>query len=60
MERDLCVRLEDKMEVVVADEGGVKDMQKKAKQLKITSFFTKHSVFPSAMPAMLLNHPDNF
>jgi hypothetical protein len=56
-----CLKLECDMEAVMAQNKELyMDMQKKAKQPKITSFFTKSSVSPSAMHCMLFNHPENF
>jgi hypothetical protein len=47
------------MKAIMAKER-YKDMQKKAKQSKIASFFTKYSVSPSAMYCRLFDHPDIF
>lgn len=53
---DGCLKFKCKMEAVMAPDMEVyKDMQK-AKQLKITSFFIKSCVFPSAMHFMLFDH----
>jgi hypothetical protein len=59
MER--CLKFKREMEAVMAPYKDVyKDMQNKAMQPKITSFFTKSSVFPSAMHSISFHHPDNF
>jgi hypothetical protein len=58
MER--CLKYKHKMEAVMAPYKDVcKCMQKKAKQLKITSF-NKSSVSSSTMYSVLSDHPDNF
>jgi hypothetical protein len=52
---------EDDSEAVVAPyEKVCRDTQKKAQQSKITSFFTKSSLFPSIMICRSLNHTCTF
>jgi hypothetical protein len=59
MER--CVKFKLEMEAVMAPCKDVcMDMQKKAKQRNITSFFTKSSVSSSAIHSVSFDHPYNF
>jgi hypothetical protein len=59
MER--CLKFKRQMKAVMAPYKEVyEDMQKKAKQPNITSFFTKSSVSRSVMYSMPFDHPDNF
>jgi hypothetical protein len=56
-----CLKYKRYMKAVMAPYKVVyKDMQKKAKQLNITSFLTKSSVSPYDVHSMSFDHPDNF
>jgi hypothetical protein len=59
MER--CLNFKCEVETVMAPCRKVyKDMQKKATQPKITSFFTKFFVSPSTFHPISFDHPYNF
>jgi hypothetical protein len=56
-----CSKLQHKMDTALASYMEVcKDMQKKIKQLSITSFCTMYSVFLPVIHATTFNQPSNF
>ena len=58
---DKCLKFKHAIETVITPYKEMyKDMQKKAEHLKMTPFFIKSSVSPSAMHSMPSDHHDNF
>lgn len=55
-----CSKLKNKMDTALAPYKVYKNMQKKIKQLSITSFCTMYSVFLPVIHATTFNQPNNF